>query len=90
MVNGIGERTIEAMKAQFADLIETHKRKIQAAFAQAEDQKIKVGISFNIEQKGDGLAVETSITYTVEKVSDKQSAFIKENQHVLFPNEEKE
>jgi hypothetical protein len=49
-----------------------------------EDRKIKIAFSCNIEAKGDGLAIETGITYTVEKVSDKQSAFIKENQPGLF------
>ena len=85
MITGIGEMTIQAMKAQFSDLIEGHKRNIQAAFSRSEDGKIKVGISFNVEQKGEGLAVETGIAYTVEKVSDKQSAFIKENQLAIFP-----
>ena len=85
MISGIGERTIEAMQKQSADLIETHKRNIQAAFLRAEDGKLKVGISIAIVQAGEKLIVESTITYTVEKVSDKQSAFIEENQAPLFP-----
>jgi hypothetical protein len=84
MISGIGEKTIETMQRQTKDLIETHKRNIQAAFLKAEDGKLKVGISIAIVQAGAKLAVESTITYTVEKVSDKQSAFIDENQPALF------
>jgi len=84
MISGIGEKTIEAMIKQSADLIQTHKRKIQEAFFQAHEGKLKVGIGINIVQVDSRLAVESTITYTVEKVSDKQSAFIEENQAPLF------
>ena len=84
MVSGIGEKTIQIMQDQARDLIQIHKRKIQAAFYQAEEGKMKVGLSINIQQVGPKLAIETTITYTVEKVSDKQSVFVDENQPALF------
>jgi hypothetical protein len=84
MVSGIGEKTIQEMKRQAEELIDTHKRSLQAAFLKAEDGKMKVGISIAIVQAGEKLIVESTITYTVEKVSDKQSAFIEENQPGLF------
>ena len=87
MTNGIGTETIEAMKKQAADLIEIHKRKIQESFYQAHEGKLKVGISCNIVQAGAKLAVESTITYVVERISDKQSCFIEENQAPLFPVE---
>ena len=84
MINGIGEKTIETIKRQASDLIDTHKRKIQAAFYQTDEGRMKVGLSVNIQQVGPKLAVETSISYVVEKISDKQSVFIDENQAPLF------
>ena len=84
MISGIGQKAIDMMIKQTADLINTHKRKIQEAFLQAEEGKMKVGLSVNIQQVGPKLAVETSISYVVEKISDKQSIFIDENQPALF------
>ena len=86
MVTGIGERVIEAMMQQANDLIATHKRGIQKAFSAADDQKLKVGIAINIQQVAEKVLVETAISYTVEKVSDKQSGFIDENQVLMFPD----
>lgn len=85
MISGIGEKTIEAMKQQTIDLIDTHKVNIQKVFNRTKDGKVKVGLAINIFRKDEGLKVETDITYVVEKVSDKQEAFIKENQAPLFP-----
>jgi hypothetical protein len=85
MVTGIGERVIEAMMQQTNDLIQTHKRGIQKAFSAADDCKLKVGIAINIQQVAEKVLVETAISYTVEKVSDKQSGFIDENQVLMFP-----
>ena len=89
MISGIGQKAIDMMIKQTGDLINTHKRKIQEAFLQAEDGKMKVGLSVNIMQVGPKLAVETSISYVVEKISDKQSIFIDENQPALFAVNEK-
>lgn len=88
MVNGIGEKTVEAMKKQACDLIEAHKGQIQKAFFRADEGKIKVGLGINIQQVGPKLAVETNITYVVEKVSDKVDGYIDENQSSLFAVEE--
>ena len=85
MINGIGEKSIEAMKLQLNDLIEIHNRKIQEAYYQAHDRKLKVGISIAIAEISGRLAVESTITYTVEKISDKRSCFIEENQVQMFP-----
>ena len=84
MVSGIGEKTIEAMIQQTNDLIATHKRGIQKAFIGAEDGKLKVGIGINIVQVGQKLSIETAISYVVEKITDKQSGFVEENQVLMF------
>jgi hypothetical protein len=89
MIDGIGEKCIEAMMQQTNDLILTHKRGIQKAFSAAEDCKLKVGVSINIQQVAEKVLIETAITYVVEKVSDKQSGFIDENQPLLFPVDDK-
>ena len=84
MISGIGEKTIELMKNDAANYIDAEKRKIQTAFLQSEDSKIKVSLTFDIAETEGKLVMDSRITYTVEKVKLKKRSYIEENQPGLF------
>ena len=84
MTNGIGEKTFSTIEQQIDELLATHKRGIQRAFSAAEDCRLKVNFGINIQRVAEKVLVETGITYVVEKINDKQSGFVDENQVLMF------
>jgi hypothetical protein len=85
MINGIGEKSIESMKAQAEDLIESHKRNFQEVQMKSDDGDLDIGFKIMVRREGEGLFIETRITYIMSKVTDKRSAYVQENQMEIFP-----
>jgi len=79
----IGPKTIQKMKDTAIEKIDTWAPKIRDAYLKSEDGKLKVTIGFNIfmsKEISGGLDVETGITFTAEKISDKTTETVVENQ----------
>jgi len=73
------------MKAQTDDLLESHKRNFQEAQMKSDDGDLDIGFKVKVRREGEGLFVETGITYIMSKVTDKRNAYIQENRMEIFP-----
>lgn len=78
----IGEKTIAEMKALAAEKIDTYAEKMDAAFLKSDDGKLRVSISFDLAQseKPDSIDLDCTISFTSEKIKDKTSTTVTENQ----------
>ena len=78
----IGEKTIESMKALAAEKIDTYAVKMNDSFLKSDDGKLRVSISFDLaaSEKPDSIDLDCTISFTSEKIKDKTSTTITENQ----------
>lgn len=79
----IGEKTISKIKAMTADQIDTYADKINQAFARSEDGKLKVTLSIDLAVstvKPGGIDCDVSIGFVADRIKDKISETIVENQ----------
>lgn len=79
----IGEKTIEKMKVMAGEHLDTFAGKIAEAFLKSSEGKLKVTIAFDIgvsEVKPGGLDVDATISFTTEKIKEKISSIVVENQ----------
>lgn len=79
----IGPKSIEAMKAMAADQIDTYAGKINQAFLKSDDGKLKVSISIDLAMSGinpGGIDCDVSIGFVADRIKDKISETIVENQ----------
>ena len=81
----IGEKTIAQMKSLAEEKIDTYAEKMDAAFLKSDDGKLRVSISFDLAQseKPDSIDLDCTISFTSEKIKDKTSTTITENQAEL-------
>lgn len=79
----IREKTIQKMKAMAADQIDTYADKINQAFIKSDDGKLKVSISIDLAMSGikpGGIDCDVSIGFVADRIKDKISETIVENQ----------
>ena len=78
----IGEKTIAQMKFIAAEKIDTYAEKMDAAFLKSDDGKLRVSLSFDLaaSEKPDSIDLDCTISFTSEKIKDKTSTTITENQ----------
>jgi hypothetical protein len=78
----IGEKVIEKVKLLSDELIGMHGGRIQKAYGKQEDGKLTVSLSFVIQpsEKAGMIDVDAKITYVMEKVTEKITAKVSENQ----------
>lgn len=82
----IGPKTITKMKEMAAEHLNHYEREIGKAFLKSEDGKLKVALSFDLavsDVKAGAVDIDATITFTAEKVKDKISSLIMENQTEL-------
>ena len=79
----IGPKTIEKMKGMAGEQLDTYASKINTAFLKNTEGKFKVSISFDLavsEIKADSVDLDATISFTADKVKDKVSLLVTENQ----------
>lgn len=82
----IREKTIQKMKAMTADQIDTYADKINQAFVKSDDGKLKVTISIDLAVStvaAAGIDCDVSIGFVADRIKDKISETIVENQQEL-------
>jgi hypothetical protein len=88
----IGEATIKKMEGLAAEQLQAYAKKINEAFLKSEDGKLKVSLAFYIGVSGERANagdIDATISFTTEKVKDKISTTVSENQTELFKAVEK-
>lgn len=79
----IGEKTISKIKAMTADQIDTYAGKVNQAFLKSDDGKLKVTLSIDLSVstvKAGGIDCDVSIGFVADRIKDKISETIVENQ----------
>jgi hypothetical protein len=87
----IGPKTIEKMKGMAGEQLDAFAKKINEAFLKADDGKLKVTIAFDIavsETKKDAVDLDATISFVADRIKDKVSSTVVENQ-VELPLEPK-
>jgi uncharacterized NAD-dependent epimerase/dehydratase family protein len=81
----IGTKVFSTMYQLTESLLKSHALRMQQAFAKSEEGKLNVSISFAIVpgKDVDEYGVDAQIQYTMEKVKEKISANVTENQTEL-------
>ncbi len=88
----IGKMTMETMKMLIDELLDGHAGEINKAFLKSEDNGLKISISLDIGVSGkiaNGVDVDATISFVAEKVKEKVSKTVSENQQELFKAVEK-
>lgn len=83
----IGQKTIDKMVGMASEQLNAYAKKINEAFLKLEDGKLKVSIAFDLavsETKPDAVDIDATISFTADKVKDKVSTTVAENQVELF------
>ena len=79
----IGPKSIEAMKQMAENQIDTYAGKINQAFLKSDDGKLKVTLSIDLSVstvKAGGIDCDVSIGFVADRIKDKISETIVENQ----------
>ena len=78
----IGPKTIERMKALAAEKIDTYAVKMNDSFIKSDDGKLRVSLAFDLaySEKPDSIDLDCTISFTSEKIKDKTSTTVTENQ----------
>ena len=79
----IGQKTIDKMVGMASEQLNAFVKKINEAFLKSEDSKLKVSIAFDLavsETKADAVDIDATISFTADKVKDKVSTTVAENQ----------
>jgi len=78
----IGPKSIEAMKQMAENQIDTYAGKINQAFLKSDDGKLRVTLSFELymSAKPDSIDLDCTISFTSEKIKDRTSTTVTENQ----------
>ena len=79
----IGEKTILKMKSLAAEQIDSFSREIDKAFLKNEDGKLKISMSFDLSMsqiKPTGIDVDCTLGFTADRVKNKISDTVVENQ----------
>jgi hypothetical protein len=73
------------MKSLAAEKIDTYAEKMDLAFLKSDDSKLKVSLSFDLAQseKPDSIDLDCTISFTYERIKDKTSTTVTENQAEL-------
>ena len=81
----LGDKVFDKMTDQAEELITEHRERIIKAFGKQDDGKLAVAITFNIAPAKaiDQYDVDATISYTMEKVREKISCTVSENQMEL-------
>jgi hypothetical protein len=79
----IGPKTIQMMKALTVEHLDTYAKTLDVAFKKSDDGKLKVSISFVLSvstEKANSVDVDATISFTAEKIKEKISQTVTENQ----------
>jgi len=79
----IGPKVIEKMILTASEQIGAHRELIERAFIKSDDGKLKVSIGIDLAVSADkpgGIDVDTTISFVTERVKDKVSSTVMENQ----------
>jgi len=79
----IGPKTLEKMKSEASEKIDIYSVQIGKAFLKADDGKLKTSIGFDIsvpEKTAGGIDVSTTIGFVADKIRDKTTCTVIENQ----------
>jgi hypothetical protein len=78
----IGDRVFAKMKQLGGELVALHEERMKQAFSRSDDGKLSVTVSFTIApgKVAGQYDVDATISYTMEKVKEKISANVSENQ----------
>jgi hypothetical protein len=79
----IGPKSIADMKQHATDQIDAFAKQIDIAFIKAEDGKLKVSLSFDIcksKIKPEGIDIDCTLSFVTDRVKDKVSSTVVENQ----------
>ena len=81
----LGDKVFEKMTDQSEELITEHRDRIVKAFGKQDDGKLAVSLTFNIApaKAMDQYDVDCSISYLMERIREKISATVTENQMEL-------
>lgn len=82
----IGSKTIDRMKLMAGEQIDAYAIQIDKAFIKAGEGKLKVSIGFDLcvsTIKTDGIDVDATISFVADRVKDKISDTVVENQMEL-------
>ena len=81
----IGKKVFFTMEKLTGDLIHMHGARMAKAFNLQTDGKLAVAITFSLQPsaKPDVIEVDATIAYTMEKVKEKITANVSENQEEL-------
>lgn len=78
----IGPKSIEKIKGMVGEALDTYAGKINTAFLKSDDGKLKVSLSvdLSVSEIKSGVDVDVTIGFTADKVKDKTSTTVVENQ----------
>lgn len=79
---GIGSNVFDKMNQLSKELINVHSERMKEAFNKSGDGKLSVSMSFSIEsgKAADQYDIDAQIGYVVERVKEKVSDSVSENQ----------
>jgi len=81
----LGEKTLDKMIDQSEELITEHRERIIKAFSKQDDGKLAVTLTFNIApaKTMDQYDIDCTINYLMERIKEKISCTVSENQMEL-------
>jgi len=86
----IGPKTIEAIGTDIQGLLNAYQNDLDKAYLAAGDDPLKISLGVKVSPKDGQLKVETSMSFTTEKVKDTKTSYVDEDQQKLFAGEDQE
>ena len=84
----IGQNTRNKMVESVRFLFEDYQKDIDEAYLQAGDEPLSISVSLKLSPDGGETKIETSISFTKEKVKDKITMNVNEDQQGLFDEQQ--
>jgi len=86
----IGPKTIEAIGTDIQGLLNAYQNDLDKAYLAAGDDPLKISLGVKVSPKDGQLKVETSMSFTTEKVKDTKTSYVDEDQQKLFEGKDQE
>jgi len=82
----IGSKTIETITTDIQGLLNAYQNDLDKAYLAAGDDPLKISLGVKVSPKDGKLKIETSISFTTEKIKDTKTSLVDEQQGSLFEN----
>ena len=83
----ISNAVIEEISSRIQDMLESYQTQLDEAYLRTGEDQLSISIGAKVSPDNARLKVVTSISFVKEKVSDKITSFVDEEQASLFDNE---